>query len=475
MGKLNIYPERVFEIFEEICSIPHGSYNTGALSSWLLDFAKARGIEAVRDAAGNVVMKKPASAGRESAQPVILQGHIDMVCEKDSSCALDMDRQGVEPYIDGEYVRARGTTLGADNGIAVAYALAVLESDTIPHPPLEAVFTADEEVGMLGAVALDMSGLRGRRLINIDTGEEGKLTVGCAGGAAIRCVFPIKRRAIERTEVKLSVAGCAGGHSGSMIVNGGANADIVLARLLAALSEDAEIVSVSGGGKDNAIPREAQAVVAAEDVAPVLRITEAIDAEIRSEFAGTDPDIAVRAEPGGLRELEIIDAPYADRIVAFLTSAPNGLQSLIPGTRNAQTSLNLGILVTGEDSVAATYLLRSCVGSEKEALRGRLEELCGRFGGEPELLSSYPEWEFDPDSALRGVMTEIYTDLFGREPEVEVIHGGLECGLFSKKLPGLDIVACGPDILGAHTPLERLDIASAGRVWEYLLKILEKL
>lgn len=471
-----LYPERAFELFEEMCAVPHGSYNTGKMTKWLMDYAAEKGICARSDDAGNVIMSVPGSAGKENSAPVILQGHIDMVCEQDAECGIDMQEQGVQPYVDGGFVRARGTTLGADNAIAVAYALAVMESDTIPHPPIEAVFTVDEEVGMLGAFALDMSEIKGRTLINIDSGEEGVLTVGCAGGMTIKSVFSVKRTKVTATAVTLTVSGCAGGHSGTEIGRGGANADKVLARLLSAVSEDADIIRLNGGNKDNAIPREAAAVVAAETVKPVVRMAEEFESAVRAEFSATDPDIRVTVKVGETGEYFVMDKKSSRNIVKFVKNSPDGVQKFIEGTDGAvQTSLNLGVLTTAGDKVEITHLLRSCVGKEKTSLSQKLQALCRELGGETKIMGEYPEWEYSPDSALRTVMTEEYVKMYGKEPKVEVIHGGLECGVFSKKLPGLDAVACGPDILGAHTPQERLDIASAGRVWDMLLNVLSRL
>ena len=477
MGVLDgLEPREVFHWFEELSAIPRGSGNTRAVSDWCAAFGRERGLECHQDGLGNVILIKPATPGYEGAAPLILQGHLDMVCEKEPACPKDMARDGLDLAVEGDYVSARGTTLGGDDGIAVAMALAILDSGELPHPRLEAVFTVDEEVGMLGAAGLDVAPLQGRTLLNLDSEDEGVFTVSCAGGNVTRCVLPVDRAPFDGAGLEIRVDGLQGGHSGTEIHKGRANADVLLGRLLraAAARTEVRLYSAEGGLKDNAIPVQAAARIVAADPEAARSAVEALAAALREEHRVTDPGLTVAVgpwEPEGLP----LDGPSTRRALCLLTCAPNGVQAMsadIPGL--VQTSLNLGILTTGERELSAAFCVRSSVDSQKEMLKDRLSCLMEQLGGRAEFSGDYPGWAFRADSPLRERMVAIFRAQYGHEPKVEAIHAGVECGLLAGKLPGLDCVSIGPELLEIHTPRERMGVASVQRTWKLVTELLRQ-
>ena len=469
-------PKNVFRFFEQMCAIPHGSYNTKAVSDWCVAFAKERGLEHYQDEMNNVILIKEASAGYEEAQPVILQGHLDMVCEKAPGCEKDMAREGLDLAVEGDYIYAEGTTLGGDDGIAVAMALAAVDDESLPHPRLEVILTTEEEVGMDGAMALDVSPIRGRKLLNLDSEAEGVFTVSCAGGSMAACELPVARAPFGGDILRVRVAGLTGGHSGAEIHKGRANANMLLGRLLRAMAAETELrlVSADGGLKDNAIPVAAEAVVAAEDGRKAKAAAERMAACFQTEYRRSDPMLTVTAEEAAAA-WQPMDASSTERTVCLLACAPNGVQTMSQDIHGlVQTSLNLGILKTGENAVTASFCIRSSVDSEKEMLKDRLACLLAQLGGGVSFSGEYPGWAYRPDSPLRELMTEVYREQYGREPKVEAIHAGLECGLLAGKLPGLDCVSIGPDLLEIHTPREKMSISSVQRVWMFVREILKR-
>ena len=469
-------PKNVFRFFEQMCAIPHGSYNTKAVSDWCVAFAKERGLEHYQDEMNNVILIKEASADYEEAQPVILQGHLDMVCEKAPGCEKDMAREGLDLAVEGDYIYAEGTTLGGDDGIAVAMALAALDDESLPHPRLEVILTTEEEVGMDGAMALDVSPIRGRKLLNLDSEAEGVFTVSCAGGSMAACGLPVARAPFGGDILRVRVAGLTGGHSGAEIHKGRANANMLLGRLLRAMAAETELrlVSADGGLKDNAIPVAAEAVVAAEDGRKAKAAAERMAACFQTEYRRSDPMLTVTAEEAAAA-WQPMDASSTERTVCLLACAPNGVQTMSQDIHGlVQTSLNLGILKTGENAVTASFCIRSSVDSEKEMLKDRLACLLAQLGGGVSFSGEYPGWAYRPDSPLRELMTEVYREQYGREPKVEAIHAGLECGLLAGKLPGLDCVSIGPDLLEIHTPREKMSISSVQRVWMFVREILKR-
>ena len=469
-------PKNVFRFFEQMCAIPHGSYNTKAVSDWCVAFAKERGLEHYQDEMNNVILIKEAFAGYEEAQPVILQGHLDMVCEKAPGCEKDMARKGLDLAVEGDYIYAEGTTLGGDDGIAVAMALAALDDESLPHPRLEVILTTEEEVGMDGAMALDVSPIRGRKLLNLDSEAEGVFTVSCAGGSMAACGLPVARAPFGGDILRVRVAGLTGGHSGAEIHKGRANANMLLGRLLRAMAAETELrlVSADGGLKDNAIPVAAEAVVAAEDGRKAKAAAERMAACFQTEYRRSDPMLTVTAEEDAAA-WQPMDASSTERTVCLLACAPNGVQTMSQDIHGlVQTSLNLGILKTGENAVTASFCIRSSVDSEKEMLKDRLACLLAQLGGGVSFSGEYPGWAYRPDSPLRELMTEVYREQYGREPKVEAIHAGLECGLLAGKLPGLDCVSIGPDLLEIHTPREKMSISSVQRVWAFVREVLKR-
>ena len=477
MPTLNqLEPKAVFSFFEQLCAIPHGSGNTKAVSDWLADFAKARALWYAQDAANNVVIKKPASPGYEAAAPVILQGHIDMVCERAPDCGKDMTREGLDLAVDGDIVYAKGTTLGGDDGAAVAMMLAVLDDGALAHPPVEAVFTADEEIGLLGAAALDVSILQGKRLINLDSEDEGVFTVSCAGGARANCTIPVTREPFAGTALRLTVEGLRGGHSGVEIDKGRANASKLLGRVLYALRGAAEfrLCGVRGGMADNVIPTKAEAVLVCDEGA-ARAAAEEMERVFAAEYRATDPDIRVRCEPceSGFTPMS---ARSTEDTVTFLLCAPNGVHAMSAEIEGlVQTSLNLGILDTGEDAVRASFSVRSSVDSQKRMLLNTLRCLTERLGGGMGTTGEYPGWAYRADSPLRELMVRVFTEQYGYAPKIEAIHAGLECGLFAGKIEGLDCISIGPDMEAVHTPGEKLHIASTRRTWEFLTETLRQM
>lgn len=473
----DLEPREVFAWFERLCAIPHGSHHAKAISDYLVAFARERGLACRQDAANNVVIRKAASAGYENAPVVMLQGHIDMVCEKDADCGKDMETEGLDLFVDGDVIGARGTTLGGDDGIAVAMALAVLDADDIPHGPLECVFTADEEVGMIGARALDASDLKAKYLINIDSEEEGVLTISCAGACRMACTLPVTRAPFDGQTLRVRISGLACGHSGEEIHKGRANANLLLGRALDEMSRAGalRLIRVSGGTKDNAIPREAEAVVRTGDAAALRRAVEALAAALRAEYHVADGHITVTVTEtdDGLTPM---DAASTERAITLLLCAPNGVVEMsmdVPGL--VQTSLNLGRLTSDEASLRASFMIRSSINSQKNAVASRLARLAEALGGQAELDSDYSAWPYRPESPLRDRVAEVFYEQYGEKPRIAALHAGLECGILSGKLPELDCISLGPDLTDIHTPRERLHIASTERTWRLLLGTLKRL
>lgn len=472
-----LQPSSVFSYFEEICGIPHGSGNTKRISDYLVDFAKQNDLRYIQDEANNVILFGEGTCGYEDRAPVILQGHMDMVCEQDADCAIDMENQGLDVTHDGEYVYAKGTTLGGDNGIALAYALALLADKSIPHPPLEVIITVDEEIGMLGADVIDLSMLKGRILLNLDSEEEGIFTVSCAGGATATLTLPADRRAVYGPCIKLTVDGLRGGHSGVEIHKNRANANKVMGELLGRIQAIMPmcITSFVGGAKDNAIPRSCQVTFVALGMNPerINDITAQLQEEIRTQY--DEPNAVVYGDNVEALGGNAMSTEQTAKLIALLCAAPNGVQKMsqdIPGL--VQTSLNLGIAKLDE-AVELTFSVRSSVNAEKLELLAKLRELIEFHGGTYSQMGDYPAWEYQPDSKLRETMIRVYRQMFDKEPEVVAIHAGLECGMLSEKLPGLDCVSIGPDMLDIHTSREKLNIASTQRTWNFILEILKQL
>ena len=470
-------PASVFAYFEKICSIPHGSRNNGPIADYLVSFAQEQGLRYIRDDSDNVILFQEGTCGLQDHPPVVLQGHMDMVCEKDEDCPIDMDKEGLDVTHDGECVFARGTTLGGDDGIAVAYALALLADRSIPHPPLEVIITTDEEIGMLGADAIDLSMLKGRTLLNLDSEDEGIFTVSCAGGARATIHLPVTRRVAYGPCVKLTVEGLKGGHSGVEIHQNRANANKVMGEFLSRVQQlmPLSITSISGGSKDNAIPRSCQVnlVALGMGLERINDVAAKLEQEIRDQY--DEPDVKIYGDDVDAFGGNAIPTEQTAKIIALLCAAPNGVQKMSQDIEGlVQTSLNLGIVNSGEE-VKFVFSVRSSVNDEKVALLARLKELADFNDAGYSQMGDYPAWEYRVDSPLRDLAVATYEKMFGAAPQVVAIHAGLECGLLSEKLPGLDCVSFGPQMHDIHTSRERLEIQSVKRTWNFLLEMLKNL
>ena len=475
----HLEPQKVFSFFEALCAIPHGSGNTAQISDYCANFAKERGLEYHQDALGNVIICAPGTPGYENAEPVILQGHMDMVCVKTEDCPLDLTRDGLELAVDGDYVYAKGTSLGGDDGAAVAMMLALLDSPELPHPPIEALITVDEETGMFGAAGVDFSPMKGKKLINIDSEEEGIFTVSCAGGVRARCFLPVARQAVDLPRFRVTVDGLLGGHSGVEIHKGRANAITVLGRVLRAVAEKNSVglVELSGGTADNVIAKQAEAILVAEESVfdGIQSVVSELNNTLRAEFDQTDPGITVTVEALPAQSSHAVLGEDLKRLLSVTEQLPQGVQAMsqsIPGL--VQTSLNLGRANLNAEELELHFALRSSVSAEKAQLLHKLEGILENHGGSVSTDGDYPAWEYREDSPLRDLMVEVFTQQYGYAPKVDAIHAGLECGLLTSKRPELDCVSIGPNILDIHSTQEKLSISSMERSWKFLLEVLKR-
>lgn len=472
-------PASLFHFFEEISAIPRASYHEKALSDFLVEFAKARGLWYHQDELHNVIIKKAGSKGAENQPAVMMQGHTDMVCEKLAGVAHDFEKDGLELIVENGVLRANGTTLGGDNGIAVALMLTILDDDKLAHPPLECVFTSQEEVGLGGATALDKSLLSARTMINLDSEDEGVATVSCAGGMRFAMTRKITRHEASGKLLKLNISGLLGGHSGMDIDKERQNGIILLARLVNRLLHEthAQLVSLGGGSKDNAIPRETAAVlvVSADETPKAQTLAQALADDFCAEIRPFEPDFActVIVEDGSA---SVVSEEDAKAFVSAICLAPNGVrQRNLKQDGFVVTSLNLGIAQLDDTSASLVFAPRSSVASLQEDTKERLFLLAETFGFACEITGEYPGWSFAEVSPIRDLFTQSYKTLFGAELKIEAIHAGLECGLFSDAMPGLDAIAVGPTICGCHTPDEYMPLDSCARFYTLLVDVLARL
>ena len=474
-------PAALFRNFEDFSAVPRGSFHNEKISDFLVKFAKDRGLEVYQDEALNVIIKKPGQNGGEGKPPVILQGHMDMVCEKVHGCGHDFETQGIDMYVtDDGWLTANGTTLGGDDGIADATMMTLLDDDTLTYPPLECVFTTDEEVGLLGANVLDYSKLDGRLMLNLDSEDEGVATVSCAGGMDYTMTRALTCETQSGETVSIDVKGLLGGHSGTDIDLGHTNADKLIARAVLSVLEDeaARLVSFTGGTKGNAIPREAEAVLwfptadkaaAAED--KLRTLGNAFIHEIRPLEPGID--VTVRRTAA---EVSVMSREDTEAVISAIVLSPNGVQTRDPLMDNfVISSLNLGIVRVEDDTAVLGFAPRSSVDSLMDAITAELALTAKTFGFETDVSGAYPGWEKVENSVLCDTMKESYRTLFGKELKVEGIHAGLECGLFYANLPGLDPVSIGPTMRGVHTPDEKMDLTSCEQFYKLVVDVLERL
>lgn len=475
----HLEPKKVFHYFEEICSIPHPSYKEKKISDYLVNFAKEHGLEYYQDDLYNVIMIAPATEGYENEEPVILQGHMDMVCEKAPGVAIDFENDGLKLMIEGDYVTADGTTLGGDDGIAVAYALAILDSPEIAHPRLEVIITVSEEVGMEGATGIDLSMLQGHKVLNLDSEAEGVMTVSCAGGNSSICHVPMSFVSAEGVQLSVAVKGLKGGHSGVEIDKGRANANLVMGRLLLALDQaglSCQIAKLAGGAKQNAIPRETGAVIVAapEKKDAVIACLQETIAQVKNEYATADPDIMLELTEQGNGAVQVLDADSAKKAIMLINSLPGGIQTMSADIEGlVETSLNMGIVALDDKELRMEFAVRSSVISARDALTARIRNLVEYAGGKLDVIGVYPAWEYKKDSVMREDAARIFEQMYGKAPKIEAIHAGLECGILAGKIKDLDGISIGPDMIGIHTFEEKLSISSTKRVYEFVLEVLK--
>jgi len=473
----------ILRFFEEISAIPRASFKENKIADYLVEFARQRGLWHYRDELNNVVIKKPGSAGAEDLPPVMLQGHTDMVCEKNIGTLHDFDNEGIKLIREGNFLRADGTTLGADDGVAVAYMLALLDDPDAVHPPLECVFTVQEEVGLTGAEKLDPSVLQARTLINLDGSPFGTAVVSCAGGLRAVLTKNIKPSAFPLAfPLRIGVRGLEGGHSGIDIHRGRGNSIKLLGRILLKLLINfpvMEIGNIEGGAKDNAIPRESDAFVffmSERDLTEALELLSKLEQEIREELHETDPHFRLEISRTENRNLTSIGRVATDSLIRMLSLAPDGVLNRSSRAGGfVVSSINLGVIRTDLDKISVTFSLRSSEASLQDRTKDLLTSLADSFGFSAEFNNPYPGWKYAENSPVRDAFVSAFRDLFGRELEVLAIHAGLECGLFSEKLPGLDAISLGPTIHDFHTPHEKLDLVTFGQTYSLLVEVLRRM
>ncbi|MBA3013194.1 MAG: aminoacyl-histidine dipeptidase [Proteobacteria bacterium] len=477
--KKKLSPKQVFHYFEELAKIPRCSGNEKQVSDYLVNFAKKRKLAVFQDKKLNVIIKKPGTKGYEDSPAVILQGHMDMVCEKLENSSHDFSKDPISLTVDGDFLRANGTTLGADNGIGVAYGLAILDSDDIPHPPVELLVTTDEETGMYGAASLKANHLIGKTLLNIDAEEEGVFFTSCAGGRISIIEFDTHWMKASGKALLIKISGLKGGHSGLEIIQQRANAIKLLGRILDAARKEGElnISSIAGGSKHNAIASLAQLTIAGE--ASVLKKIKAIvkdlSVELKKEYAAVDPDLKVTVTSVDTIATQL-DTISTQKIIDFLLIAPNGVQSMSMDLENlVESSLNFGVLEQSDKSIRLTISVRSSVNSIREEITCGLEALAKRVNAKSSRTGEYPAWRYEPDSKIRDLCVSVYKEVSGNDAVVRAIHAGLECGLLKEKLSKTDMISFGPNLFNVHTPAEYLSIRSVANMWDFLKAVLAKL
>ena len=473
MGVLeNLEPKDVFKYFETICSIPHGSGNTDGIVEYLMNFAQERGLESYRDTLNNVIIRKKGSPGYENADIIILQGHHDMVCEKEEGLDIDFKKDPIIPYVDGDWIRAKGTTLGGDDGIAVAMILAILDDDTLPHPPIEALITADEEMGMPGAFGFDCSQLTGKKLINLDSEFEGVLMCSCAGGVNLRNSIPVQRESVSGIEVTIQLRDFAGGHSGVEIDKGRANSNMIMGRMLCELAKETDyrLVSLEGGNRETSIAAATSAtfVVESAGVDALCAKAKALGKHYAKEYAATEPNMTVEVKKGKEITVFALSKKSTELVYRVLVSLPDGVQEMstdMPGL--VQTSTNCGLLKLTDTDLTFSNTVRSSITPQKYWVKDKIEAIVALAGGKSAFDGDYPGWAYNPDSEVKDALLKAYKKVAGTDAKVDAVHAGIECGIFADKV-GLDCVAIGPEMADVHTPKEHLSISSSARLYEVL-------
>ncbi len=477
MKLANIEPKAVFKHFEEMTKIPHGSGNTGKISEFCVDFAIRNSLKYIRDEANNVVIYKDGTHGMEEEEPIILQAHTDMVCQKREDISIDFEKDGLDIYVEDDFIKAKGTTLGADNGIGVSIIMAILESKSLAHPPIEAVFTTDEEIGMIGAGKLDKKVLRSKRMINIDSEEEDTLTVSCAGGLDCEIIMPTDTIKAVGEKVTLCIQNLKGGHSGVEIDKNRVNANILMGRILNHLSKSVEfeILSINGGDKVNAIPKNSTAELVLKDIKALEEEIIPYFEIIKEEIYARESEVSLTVEKDGYGEFTAFLGDSTEKIINMLATTPNGIIDMSAEIEGlVETSLNLGILKTDENFVLLKYGIRSSKRSALKFMQEKMETFASLNGCKSFFSGEYNPWEYKKDSYLQTLYKKVYEEKFGKSPKVAAIHAGLECAVFASEIDGLDAISIGPDMFDIHTFNERLSISSTKVIYEIVCKILEE-
>jgi dipeptidase D len=471
-------PERVFHYFEELTKIPRCSFDEKRVSDYLKSVGEGLGLETIQDEALNIIIKKPGSKGYESKPTVIIQGHMDMVCDRSEGFDIDFSRDPIPFEVRDGLIMAPNTTLGADNGIAVAMGLAILEDKTLEHPPLEVLITTNEESGMTGAAQLDKKNLSGKILINIDSEEEGKLLVSCAGGKRFSIEIPVNFKVTDKSSFTLKVSGLKGGHSGMEIDKGRGNSNRLLARALDGLREiDYDLCHIEGGSKSNVIPRLSSAIIclADSDIEKARVIVNEMEKHFKGELSTSDPDVTLTLEKTKDR-VKAFEDTVKLKVIAALLLVPNGVNSMSMDIEGlVESSNNMGVISTLEDKVVVENAIRSSVKSLKDMLSRQMEIIAESLGANWSSSGEYPAWQYRKDSYIRDLFAQTYREISGKEMEIEAIHAGLECGLFYELLGDIDMVSLGPDMWGVHAPGERLSIDSVERTYNILVEVLSKI
>jgi dipeptidase D len=479
---INHEPKKVFEYFEKISSIPHGSNEEKALSDYIKNFATERNLEVYQDDLFNLVIKKGGTKGYENSPAVIIQGHIDMVCEKNEGTEHDFSTEPIKIVVEGDLIKASSTTLGADNGIAVAMAMELLDSKTIPHPPLEIVLTVQEETGMFGVIGLDVSMLKAKTFINADSGKEGYFYGSCSGGRRSKISMPVQKADVSKdyTLHKIELIGLEGGHSGVEINEQRGNSNVLMGRVLNSITKKYDVYfgELNGGLKENAIPREATTVIAVKpsELEAVKNEIKKLEETFKKEHRVSDPNLQVSVKSYD-KEATMFSKEFGAKVLTCIALSPNNVSAISLDIKNlVETSSNLGVVKVVDGVISFEVSIRSSLPSKKVYLTEKLELLAQALGAEIEITGDYPGWAFNNNSNIRDVFVKSYKELFNKEPEITAIHAGLECGLFAEKLgEDIDMISFGPDMSYIHTPDEEVSISSSARTWDLLVSVLEKL
>lgn len=479
MGVLsNIEPKEVFEHFEALSMVPRRTFRNEKISDFCMEFAKKHDLWYHQDEVGNVIIKKPGTEGYENSEPVIMQGHMDMVATKTVDSDHDFDNDPLDLFVDGDFIGAKDTTLGGDDGFALAYAMAVLSSTDIPHPPIEAVFTVDEEIGMGGANAMDVSLLEGKMFMNLDGEAEGEFIVGCAGAYICDVVVPVTRAAAKGAKVTIKIRDLLGGHSGNDIQLQRGNAHKIMGRILYVLGKDFDFVleSIDGGSGANVITQysTAQVIIDPAKAEEFAAKVNELGMVIYNEFFGQEPGLTIRAEVLAEEEVNAFDSDSTKKVINYVFGSPDGVRTYdrtIKG--NVESSLNGGVIVTNDDEIKVSYQVRGSVESKLDSMMYELQVWCDMVGGHIEINGSYPAWAYRPDSKLRSIMINTFRLLYDKEPTVINAHSGLEGGILMGKNPDFDIVCFGPNLINVHTADERMQISSVARTWEFIKAVLK--